>query len=115
MYMTIKKDLGLAKIKCGRIALGQSKCFVCRCMISKRGMTVHHLWYLEKCDVVYKDFPQNDSGRLEYYKALFPLIFANPKRFMYLCNSCHHALSKMCMYGDKKFDKLCLARKMTKH
>lgn len=112
--MTIKSDLILKKIKCGKIALGQGKCFVCRCMVAKRGMTVHHLWYLPDGDVVYKDYPQNDSGRLEYYTELFPLIYNNPKRFMYLCNTCHHSLSKLCMYGDKKFDKLCLARKMTK-
>jgi len=111
--MTVKEELSNIKLKCGQIALGQGKCFVCGCMVAKRGMTVHHVWYLKNNDVVYKDFPENDSGRLEYYTKLFPLIYKNPKRFMYLCNSCHHAVGRICRFGDKKFNKLCLVRKMT--
>lgn len=111
--MTIKDELNLIKLKCGQTALGNGKCWVCGCSVAKRGMTVHHLWYLKNGDVVYNDYPQNDSGRLEYYKSLYPLIKANPKRFMYLCSTCHQALERMCRFGDKKFNKLVIARKMT--
>lgn len=113
IYMTLKDQLVLIKIKCGQIALGRGKCYVCEAMVAKRGMTVHHLWYIEN-DITYKNFPQNDSGRVEYYTKLYPLIYKNPKRFMYLCNTCHHAVGRMCWFGDKKFNKLCAVRKMTK-
>ena len=110
--MTIGRDLELIKIKCGQIALGHGKCYVCECTVAKKGMTVHHMWYLDNNDVTYKQFPQNTSGRLEYYTKLFPLIYRNPRRFMYLCNTCHHSLGIFCRYGDKKFDKLARVRKM---
>jgi len=112
--MTLKRDIGLLVIKCGQVAQGHGKCFICGTGSAKRGMTIHHCWYLSNNDVTHDMFPKNDSGRLEYYKALFPKIVANPKRFMYLCNTHHFALEKFNRYGNNIFDKLCLARKMTK-
>ena len=112
--MTIKEDILDIKNKCGKVAIGNGHCNICGCVSAKRGMTIHHCWYLKKGDIIYKDFPQNDQGRLEYYTALYPLIKKNPKRFMYLCNTHHFALEKFCRYGDKIFTKLCHARKMTK-
>jgi len=108
----LKKNLILIKTKCGSIALGNGSCYICGCEISKKGMTVHHLWYV-KGDVIYKNYPQTDDGRLIYYTELFPLIKKNPKRFMYMCGKCHYSLEKLCHFGDKKFNKLCQARKMT--
>lgn len=112
--MTLKEQITLLKIKCGMIAQGKGKCFICGCGTAKRGMTVHHCWYLKNNDIIHSDFSENDSGRLEYYTKLYPLIYANPKRFMYLCNTHHFALEKFNRYGNNIFDKLCLARKMTK-
>jgi len=112
--MTLKEELNLLKIKCGQVALGNGFCYICDCITAKRGMTVHHCWYLKNNEIIYKDFPQTEKGRVEYYTALYPLIVKNPKRFMYLCNTHHFALEKFCRYGDKIFTKLCGARKMTK-
>ena len=90
---------------------------MCGCSNAKRGMVVHHRWYLKGNDVIYKDekyLPHNDSTRKQYLTDLYPLIFKNPKRFMYLCNTHHHALGKACQFGDPLWDKLCIARKLTK-
>ena len=89
------------------------KCFVCGCKISKGGMTFHHLWYIFN-DVVYKNYPKNDTGKLDYYKALEPLIREQPERFLYVCNTHHQAIERICRYGDKTLKKLLQARKMTK-
>lgn len=110
--MTLKDDLIIIKTKCGQIALGNGSCYCCGAKTARRGMTIHHVWYINN-DVIYKDFPANDTGRLAYYTALLPMIIRNPKRFMYLCNTCHQALERMCRFGDKKFNKLCQMRKMT--
>lgn len=112
--MTLKEDILLVKNRCGQVALGNGKCWVCGCITAKRGMTIHHLWYLKNNDVIYKDFPKNDSGNLDYYTKLYPKIIANPKRFMYLCNTHHQVLERFNRFGDKIFNKICIARKMTK-
>jgi len=104
----VKKRLG------GKIH-GRGKCFVCGCKISKRGMTVHHLWYVFN-DVVHsneKYQPRNDTTLLQYYQDLEPLVKENPKRFMYLCNTHHQAIERINRYGDKTLNKLLRARKMT--
>ena len=111
--MTIKEEINIIKTECGRIALGNGNCWICNCKSAKRGMTIHHLWYLKK-DIIYNDYPKNDSGTLEYYKDLLPMIKKNPKRFMYLCNTHHFALEKFCRFGDKIYNKMSIARKMTK-
>jgi len=112
--MTLKSEIILIKIKCGQVALGNGKCFCCGCSNAKRGMTVHHLWYLKNNDVIYKDYPKSESGTLQYYTDLYPKIVANPKRFMYLCNTHHFVVEKFCRFGEKIFNQLCLIRKMTK-
>lgn len=112
--MTIKEELIKQKEKCGTISLGNGTCFVCGAKTARRGMTIHHLWYLDKGDVFYKDYPQNDSGRLQYYTELEPVIKRNPKRFMYLCNTCHQAVERACRFGDKKWKKINQVRSMTK-
>lgn len=62
------------KIKCGMVALGNGKCWICGCITAKRGMTVHHLWYLKNNDIIYKNYPKNDSGSLQYYTELYPKV-----------------------------------------
>jgi len=112
--VTIKDDINLMKIRCGQVALGNGKCWICGCITAKRGMTVHHLWYLKNNDIIYKNYPKNDSGTLEYYTELYPKVVKNPKRFMYLCNTHHFTLEKFCRFGDKIYNKISIARKMTK-
>mgnify|MGYP001618144330 CR=1 FL=1 len=106
--MTIKEELDIQIEKCGSYLGG--KCRICKSVRSS--MLIHHRWYI-KNDVIYKNYPQNDSGRLQYYKDLEPLIKRNVKRFSYMCNSDHYSLGKFCQFGDEKFNALCLERKLT--
>ena len=102
------------KTRIGKKVIGKGKCWVCGCKISRRGMTIHHLEYIFN-DVVHKNYkPRNDTNTLKYYTDLEPLTKEIPKRFMYLCNPCHTSLENFNKYGDKKFDRLSKARKMTK-
>ena len=112
--MKIKKDIRLMKRKGGLIAIGNRKCWRCGCITAKRGMTVHHLWYLKNNDIIYKKYPKNESGSLQYYTELYQKVVKNPKRFMYLCNTHHFTLEKFCRFGDKIYNKISIARKMTK-
>jgi hypothetical protein len=101
------------KKKIAKLPQFKSKCYVCGCKISKRGMTFHHLWYIFN-DVIYKNYPKNSEGQLQYYKELEPLIREMPKRFLYVCNTDHIAIERMNRYGDAKFKRLVKARKLTK-
>jgi len=116
--MTLKRDIEELIIKCGqKCKHGQGRCFMCGCQTAKRGMVVHHRRYLVNNDVIYSDkkyLPHNDTHRKQYLTDLYPLIFNNPDRFMFLCNTHHHALGQACRYGDKLWNKLNMARKMTK-
>jgi hypothetical protein len=76
-------------------------------------MTFHHLWYIFN-DVVYKNYPKNTGGQLQYYKDLEPLIRETPKRFLYVCNTHHQAIERVSRYGDVIFKKLVRARKLTR-
>ena len=111
--MSIKDDINNIKIECGNIALGNGHCWICNCKSAKRGMTIHHLWYLDN-DIIYKNYPKNDKGNLQYYTDLLPMVKKNPKRFMYLCNTHNFALENFCRFGDKIYNKMTTARKMTK-
>lgn len=115
--MTLKEQIKNIKTKCSMMALGNGHCWICGCKDARRGMVIHHRWYLKKGDVIYSDskyIPHNDTTSLQYYIDLYPVIKRNPKRFMFLCNTDHQSLERFCRYGDKKFNKLCIARKMTK-
>lgn len=112
--MTLKDQVDVIKTQCGKLCYyGKGKCFTCKCEKAKRGMVVHHRYYIDN-DVIYSNYPQNDTGRLQYYTDLIQLIKKNPKRFMYMCNTHHHVLTRFRRFGDKLFDKLCIARKLTK-
>jgi len=111
MYVAIKEELNKQKERCGKML--RNKCGICGCKKAKRGMIIHHRWYITN-DVIYSKYPQNDAGRLQYYKDLEPIIKANTKRFAYLCNTDHQSLSMFLRYGDKKFNALCLERKRSR-
>ena len=114
--MTIKEELDKQIIKCGKIAKGRGKCIICKCTKSKKGMLIHHRWYITD-DVIYsnpKYLPKNDSTRLQYYIDLYPLIVACPERFSYQCGSDHYSLGKFINYGDAKFNALSKERKLSR-
>jgi hypothetical protein len=101
------------KLKCAKI-IGYDGCFVCDCLKSKRGMTVHHLEYIFN-DVVYKKYqPPNDSNKLKYYTDLLVEVKTNPKRFMYLCNTHHQSLERLNRFKPSTLVKLLEALLHTK-
>ena len=62
-----------------------NRCYVCHKKFG-RGFAFHHLWYLQKDEVHYKDY--NSSKK--YNEALSKLIINNPRRFLLLCRPHHH-------------------------
>lgn len=100
----IKQDIG--KI------IGNT-CFVCGCTKSKKGMTVHHLWYIFD-DVIYKNYPQTVDGKIKYYTELLKKVEEMPKRFMFLCNVHHQALERLNRYKKETLTKLLEALALTK-
>lgn len=89
-----------------------SKCHLCGTVSSKKGFTIHHIWYIQN-DVIYSQFPKNSSGSLDYYLKLAPLVKSNPKRFRYLCNPCHQRLERFLRFGDEKLNAVIKERKRT--
>ena len=111
MYVTLKEEIEKQIEKCAKMLRG--KCIICKCKKSKSGMLVHHREYITN-DVIYTNYPQNDSGRLQYYKDLEPMIRASTKRFSYICTKDHQSLTRICRFGDEKFNALCLERKRSR-
>lgn len=111
--MTVKEEKEAMLKECGKYAQGHGRCKICRCITSRRGMVIHHYWYITN-DVTHNMFPKTDAGRLEYYTKLLPLIKKNPKRFAYYCNADHHSVTMFCRYGDPKFKALSLERKLSR-
>ncbi len=105
-----RTELSNLKTKLGQRFGGT--CYFCGCQWSKKGMTIHHIYYLKK-DITYDQFPKGIKGSLEYYTKLTPLIKANPKRFRYLCNNCHQAFERFMRFGDIKLNKMLKERKYT--
>ena len=109
--MNQKDEIKFLKKKIGEKYFG-GKCYLCGTQWSRKGMTVHHIWYI-KNDVTYDQFPKGTKGSIQYYTQLTPLIKTNPKRFRLLCNTCHQTLERFLRFGDKKFNALAKERKMT--
>lgn len=109
--MSLRQQAEVIKMRIIKMLGGE--CCICGCKISRKGMTVHHLWYIFN-DVVYSNYPRNDSGKLAYYTALEPLVKENPKRFKPICNTDHQSLERLCRFGDEKLNKLLAIRKITK-
>ena len=103
------------KLKCAEI-IGTDKCFVCECKKHKKGMTIHHLWYIFD-DVTYnlpKYKPTNDSTKLQYYEDLLPMVKDMPNRFLYLCNPHHQALERLNRFNPATIVKILEALILTK-
>ncbi len=94
--------------------IGSNKCFVCQCLKSKKGMTVHHLEYVFD-DVTYKKYqPPNDTNKLAYYTDLLEMVKDIPTRFMFLCNTHHQALERLNRYKPETIVNLLHALLLTK-
>ncbi|MEX0598259.1 MAG: hypothetical protein WD512_17360 [Candidatus Paceibacterota bacterium] len=91
----------------------KSRCAVCKCKLSKHGMTFHHMWYIFN-DVIYKNYPRTVEGKLNYIQELKPLILECPERFRFLCNTDHQALERLYRYGDQKLNSLLKLRRTMK-
>ncbi len=100
------------KSSLARLPRFKSRCYVCQTKKSKRGFTFHHLWYIIN-DVVRKNFPKSLAGTLQYYQKLEPLIREEPKRFLYVCNPHHQAITRLKMW-KKNFNRLIRAVRMTR-
>ena len=81
-------------------------CYVCH---ENHGMTFHHLWYLPN-EKIYSDF----KNSLDYYRYLAPIIQADPKRFLFVCNAHHQAITRLCRWKGVKRKRLIKAVMMTK-
>jgi len=100
------------KIRLGE-ALGDGKCFVCGKAKSKKGFTIHHLWYVFN-DITYDKYPHDSDGQLKYYQDLEPVVMKEKERFLYLCNTDHVALERINRYNPEKLLKLIEAFLLTK-
>lgn len=100
------------KASLAQIPRFKSRCYVCHTKKSRKGFTFHHLWYVLN-DIVRKNYPKNSSGTLQYYIELEPEIRKNPKRFLYVCNPHHQAITRLRMWG-KNLTRLIKAVRMTK-
>ena len=65
-----------------------NECFVTKEKFKDKGFVIHHLWYIEK-DVLRSQFPKGEKGRLEYLKALKPMVEQMPFRFILIKNGIH--------------------------
>lgn len=113
--MNKRLEIEEVKQECAKL-IGYNTCFVCGCIKSKRGMTVHHLEYIFN-DVTYKLSkyqPNNDTNKLKYYKDLLVMVKENPSRFMFLCNTHHQALEKLNRFKPETLVKLLEALILTK-
>ena len=97
----IKSDLA-------RLPRFKNRCYVCHTEKSKRGMTFHHLDYLPH-EKTYKDFP----SPLDYYSYLQYIIRENPKRFLYVCNTHHQAITRIHRFSPLTRKRLLKAERMT--
>ena len=72
----------------GKMALRneyKNRCYVCHKKFG-HGFAFHHLWYLKKGEVHYKDY----KNSRKYNDDLSKLIIKNPRRFLLLCRPHHH-------------------------
>ena len=97
----IKSDLA-------RLPRFKNRCYVCHTEKSKRGMTFHHLNY-EPGELTYSDFP----SPLDYYEYLKYKVRQNPKRFLYVCNTHHQAITRIHRFSPLTRKRLLKAERMT--
>jgi len=93
-----------------------NRCFVTHEKFQKRGFVIHHLKYIDE-DRKRETFPKGEKGRLEYLKALKPMVEAQPFRFMLLKNSMHtkldHFRNGLCRMKRENVNRLVVAYLLT--
>lgn len=87
----------------------ENRCFVCHKKFG-RGFSFHHLWYLKKGEVHYKNYKNSKK----YNEDLSKLIKRNPKRFLLLCRVHHHYVEVFNNMKNDKFLRFIMAVKLTK-
>jgi hypothetical protein len=65
-----------------------NECFVSKEKFKDRGFVIHHLKYIDN-DVRRENYPKGEKGRLQYLRALKPMVEKQPFRFMLLKNGWH--------------------------
>lgn len=108
--MNQKEKTKKIKEELARLAPFRRGCYVCGVKRHRRGMTWHHLSYVEG-ERTYKDFGHDT---LAYYQYLQPIIIAFPKRFMLLCTPHHQALERLKRFNSDKFERLVKAVRMSR-
>lgn len=93
----IKKTLGAL--------LFGGHCEICLTPWSKKGMTMHHITYVEG-EKKHSDFERGYLGMLGYYQYLEPIIRKFPERFSYLCNPHHHVITLLLRFTPEKQERI---------
>ena len=97
MVNSIKRKLGHLFNDC---------CEICHVNFSKKGMTFHHLNYIET-EKKHSDFGKKGyDSMLKYYQYLEPIITNAPERFSYLCNPHHHVITLLLRFSVEKQERI---------
>ena len=108
MNKVSKQQLLEIKTDLAKLPRFKNKCYVCHTEKSKKGMTFHHLSY-EPGELTYSDF----HNPLEYYEYLKYKVRQNPKRFLYVCNTHHQAITRVKRFSPLTRKRLLAAVRMT--
>lgn len=111
-HLTRKGEINKIKQELAKLPQFKSRCYVCLTQASKRGFTFHHKNYVEN-DVVRSNYPKNEKGTLDYYRALKPLIEKNPTRFLWVCNPHHQSITRLCRFNKENRKRLISAVRMS--
>jgi hypothetical protein len=126
--MQLKKDdrRKLFELKMSVAKIFRKKCFVCGALFywnekkykENNTFTLHHLQYFP-AEKIYDNFTmKSKTGKtipdtLSYYRYLIPLVKATPKRFLFVCHSCHYSIEKLKRFGKAKRNKLIKAVRLS--
>ncbi|MDH3339975.1 MAG: hypothetical protein OEL84_01675 [Nitrosopumilus sp.] len=103
--MNDRKRVEKIKEELARMSCFRQGCAICHCKLHPKGMTFHHIKYLES-DKVHSDFAPGYKGMLQYYEYLRPVIRQNPKRFAYLCNPHHQTVTRLLRFKKDKQERI---------
>lgn len=80
-------------------------CGVCGAKDHKRGMTIHHVEYIDN-DVTYDMYPKTDQGKFQYLTDLEHKIKEDKSRFECLCNPHHQSVERLKRFNPQNFERL---------
>ena len=94
-----------------------NECFVTKEKFKYKGFVIHHLKYIEN-DVRREHYPKGEKGRLQYLKALKPMVEQMPFRFILIKNGIHtridHPRRGLSRLKRENFIRLVVAVLLTK-